>query len=244
MYTIYMSSNISLLQRLASTAEFPSYREVRALVEKSEGSKERVEELRQTILSSTPGEAKIFVPYMKDIDERAVTCFATYSGKLGTDAKDYLAALRNYRRDVLKVLEQGLCQKSQTADEKTRSDRVLARTYIWLSSLDMIPLPLMTGMVMDRVWKELEAVKEGYKEVLGTNDLYRCNRYSRWIQVSRWFEAMVDTMKIPCPHTHAVDDYTEALFRTIERERELDARAAVDEVSRNESMTKTHHTTH
>jgi hypothetical protein len=108
---------------------------------------------------------------------------------------------------------------------------VLVCTYIWLLSLDMIPLLLMTGMVMDHVWKDLEAVKEGYKEVLGTNDSYRCNRYSGWIQVSQWFEAMVDTMKIPCPHTHAINDYTKALFHMNKCERELDAHAAVDEVS-------------
>jgi hypothetical protein len=63
------------------------------LVEKSEGSKEQVKELRQKILSSMPSEVKIFVPYMKDIDEQAMTYFATYSGKFGTDAKDYFTAL-------------------------------------------------------------------------------------------------------------------------------------------------------
>ncbi|KAG2088894.1 hypothetical protein BD769DRAFT_1396185 [Suillus cothurnatus] len=37
-------------------------------------------------------------------------------------------------------------------------------------------------------------------------------------------------MKIPCPHTHAINDYTKALFHMNKCERELDAHAAVDEV--------------
>ncbi|KAG2367114.1 hypothetical protein BDR07DRAFT_362178 [Suillus spraguei] len=70
-------------------------------------------------------------------------------------------------------------------------------------------MPLMTGMVMDRVWTELEAVEEGYTEV------------------SRWFEPLIDTMKINTPNTHVVDDHTEALFCSIERERGIDTKHAV-----------------
>ncbi|KAG1868943.1 hypothetical protein DFJ58DRAFT_837781 [Suillus subalutaceus] len=120
--------------------------------------------MRQRILSSAAGDPKTFVPYVTDIDERAVTCFATYSGKFGPGSKEYPVALQNYSHDVLRVLERRLSKKSDSAEETLWSDRVLAHTYIWLSSLDMVPLPLMTGMVMSRMWKELDDVREGYKE--------------------------------------------------------------------------------
>ncbi|KAG1806206.1 uncharacterized protein BJ212DRAFT_1303720 [Suillus subaureus] len=98
-----------------------------------------------------------------------------------------------YIKGINELLEHGLGQKSESEDDKIWSDHVLARTYIYLLSLDMIPMLLMMGMVMDWVWKELDDVKEGDKEV------------------SQWYKAMSDTMKISCPHTHTINNYMEAL---------------------------------
>lgn len=114
------------------------------------------------------GDPKVFAPYFKQLNEIALKCFQTYTGVLGTTTTDYEAALEMYRGDVMKVLEDGFAKQALRApEEKVWLDTVLARVYLWLSPYgsEFMHLPLMTGAVMDLVWKELEASKEGYAEV-------------------------------------------------------------------------------
>ncbi|KAG1869747.1 hypothetical protein C8R48DRAFT_771130 [Suillus tomentosus] len=65
-------------------------------------------------------------------------------------------------------------------------------------------------MVMDRIWKELERVQEGYKETV------------------HWFECMVDTMKITTPNTYVIDDLMEAMFCSIEQNRHINGKECID----------------
>ncbi|KAG2344207.1 hypothetical protein BDR05DRAFT_947605 [Suillus weaverae] len=64
---------------------------------------------------------------------------------------------------------------------------------IAMKSRNMVPMSLMTGIIMDHVWMELESVQEGYKEI------------------SHWFEPLIDMMKgheytmyYACSHTSSV----------------------------------------
>lgn len=56
------------------------------------------------------------------------------------------------------------------------------------------------------------------------------------VQVARWFEGLLDTLKIVTPHTHAVDDHTDAMFNAIERERDIDTDATVTAVSHHQNQ--------
>ncbi|KAG2353677.1 hypothetical protein BDR07DRAFT_1382925 [Suillus spraguei] len=146
-------------------------------------------------MAATPGNPKIFVPYLEDIDEAAIKCFQSYDGALGTSNSNYRITLHHYQ-------------------EMKWLDTVLARIMVWLTPVmqEHMQMPLVTGMVLDKVWTELTSVKEGYKEI------------------SRWFEPLLDTMKINVGNTHAVDDGTEALFCSIERVRGVHKEHALQEV--------------
>jgi hypothetical protein len=50
-------------------------------------------------------------------------------------------------------------------------------------------------------------------------------------QIVSWFESLLHTMKIYAGHSHAVDDYTEALFSAIEHKHRMKTHAALAEVS-------------
>jgi hypothetical protein len=55
-----------------------------------------------------------------------------------------------------------------SAEEKQMYEDVKARMYRWLSDScqDNLPMPLMAGYMMDRVWKEFNAAKDSYSEVM------------------------------------------------------------------------------
>jgi hypothetical protein len=80
----------------------------------------------------------------------------------------------------------------QYAEEKTQLDRVLVCTMVWLMLIidKYIPMPLISPMVMDRVWKELKSVEEGYSEVSDDkknsmeSDLQRKIRHCTGLRVS------------------------------------------------------------
>jgi hypothetical protein len=110
----------------------------------------------------------IFVPVLKEIDDAASRCFGAYEGTLGARQTDYEEALERYRNDVVLILENHFSSEThRSAEEKRTHEDVKARTYAWLSDThqDNLPMPLMTGYVMDRVWTEFNAAKDGYTEV-------------------------------------------------------------------------------
>ncbi|KAG0697259.1 hypothetical protein DFH29DRAFT_1003872 [Suillus ampliporus] len=219
MYAIYMSKNIEILRFLASKDKYITYAEADELVRASaeddragEDALKRLPELRDQILKSTPGDPKIFAPYFEDFDKAATKSFHLYDGTLGTWNVDYEGALEDYRDAVCTTLRTAWYDRSE--EDAVWLDSVRARVTVWLTAIPRkhMPMPLMTSMVMDKVWDELEAVQEGYMEC------------------TRWFEPIVDTMKVNVSHSHAVDDCTEALFRAIERERGMQTEEAVNAV--------------
>jgi hypothetical protein len=113
----------------------------------------------------------IFVPMLKDIDDAAARCFKAYDGCLGAHQPDYEEALERYRTDVVNIMEIHLSSEGhRSAEERQIHEDIKACTYRWLSDTrqDNLRLPLMTGYVMDRVWKELNTAKDGYTEVSAT----------------------------------------------------------------------------
>ncbi|KAG1764491.1 hypothetical protein EV702DRAFT_1051354 [Suillus placidus] len=119
---------------------------------------------------------------MKEIDDVAAKCFKAYGHR--------------------------------SPEEKHWHEDILGRVYVWLTDTqgENMPMPLMTGYVMDRVWEELDAAKDGFSEI------------------ASWFECLLHTMKIYAGHSHAVDDDSEAIFSAIERERGMDASEAAEGV--------------
>ncbi|KAG2050858.1 hypothetical protein BDR06DRAFT_1010815 [Suillus hirtellus] len=216
MYTMYISNNFTMLRLLASKDEdFPTYRELQGLMKRRDADPDArnvLAGLSAKIQSGEDGNVQIFLPLIEEIDKIAVKCFEAYEGTIGDENDDYTYAITNYRDDVVDLLQTHWLAGSKRSKEETKwLERVIARTYVWLSPSDKtVAYPLITGMVMDRVWKELERVQEGYKETV------------------RWFECMVDTMKITTPNTHAIDDLTEAMFCSIERNRRINARECID----------------
>ncbi|KAG0691590.1 hypothetical protein DFH29DRAFT_1010712 [Suillus ampliporus] len=108
MHTIFMSRSVKLYRLLASKDDFPTYQTISALVDSSESDDEEgatatktLEVLHKQILAGAPGNAKLFVSYMEEINEQAVKCFQAYEGVLGTVNADYNTALRRYRDDVV-----------------------------------------------------------------------------------------------------------------------------------------------
>lgn len=179
MYTQYMKHSVQLFRKLSSKEEFHwTYARVVEAVKYVGTSDDEDEdhEAKQILVgmyglikkNQGDGDPKVFAPYFKQLNEIALKCFQTYTGVLGTTTTDYEAALEMYRGDVMKVLEDGFAKQALRApEEKVWLDTVLARVYLWLSPYgsEFMHLPLMTGAVMDLVWKELEASKEGYAEV-------------------------------------------------------------------------------
>ncbi|KAG2335551.1 hypothetical protein BDR05DRAFT_1006689 [Suillus weaverae] len=210
MYTIYMSNSVHAYRLLASKDEFPPYRTISGLIEDLEGEEEEAEtaiekliELRQKIMQGTPGSEKTLATYLSDIDYAATQSFAAYEGVLGASTVDYLGALPTYLEKVIEALRKGFENfEGRSKEDVVWLDTILARTAVFLTPIEetYVPMPLMSGMVMDRVWKELSSVKEGYSEC------------------SRWFEVLLDTMKVYAHNSHGADDHTEALFSAIERE--------------------------
>ncbi|KAG2353680.1 hypothetical protein BDR07DRAFT_1382927 [Suillus spraguei] len=221
LFTLYMKYQGSILRLLATKEDFPTYKEVCKIVKVSEGdddesedAQKRLSELHLQIFDPEEHEdAKIFSPFLSEIDTIASTCFKSYVGLLSAWNSDYEMAMQLYRNDVIDALRKGFKQMPvRTKDEMLWHDRITARTYVWLTPIverGVMPMPLMTGVIMDRVWEELNAVKEGYREC------------------ARWFEPLLDSLKILVPYTHAVDDHTEALFRAIDRERGIDRSTAL-----------------
>ncbi|KAG2050856.1 hypothetical protein BDR06DRAFT_974134 [Suillus hirtellus] len=218
MYTFYMSESSRLLRKFASKSEdFPTYQEVLSLVEQSD-----TDQHAQTALSllvdkmqaAEEGDLALFVPVMDEIDKLAIKCFDTYEECIGDGNDDYIFALTNYRDDVVRLLEkQWLIVTERSKDELLWLQKVIARIYVWLTPCESCtPPPLMTGMVMDRVWKELESVKQGY------------------IEIARWFECMLHSMKIMSPNTHAIDDVTESMLCSIERTRGMNGKLCAADV--------------
>lgn len=201
--------------------------------EVSDEGREALKALSHNFVELLDDDCLIFVPVVKEIDDAASRCFKAYEGTLGARQTDYEEALERYRGDVIRILEDHFASEThRSAEDKRMHEDVKARTYGWLSDSlqDNLPMPLMTGYVMDRVWKELNAAKDGYTEVSETGgDEHGLTVWS--LQVASWFECLLRTMKIYAAHTHAVDDHTEAIFSAIERERGMDVKNAVDSVS-------------
>jgi hypothetical protein len=66
----------------------------------------------------------------------------------------------------MKPLKQGLMGMAVTSNDRAFTDRMLAHIFLALIPTESqpVPLPIMTGTIMDRMWEELEAAKEGYTE--------------------------------------------------------------------------------
>ncbi|KAG1748543.1 hypothetical protein EDB19DRAFT_1825597 [Suillus lakei] len=209
MYTIYMANSVTLYQMLASKDDFPTLAEVTKLIVMSDADDEhgantsnKLKELQDQIIAGKMGSKKIFVPYMEQFNKAMFQCFGTYTGNMGTWSTDYQNGLQDYRNEVNDILTRGwMNQALHLKEEMDKLNRVIACMVIWLTAIpqECVPMPLMTGMVLDKVWLELMSVKEGYKEM------------------SQWFEAIVDTMKAYVPNTHAVNDVTDAMFCSVER---------------------------
>ncbi|KAG0692330.1 hypothetical protein DFH29DRAFT_1084805, partial [Suillus ampliporus] len=224
MYTRWMSRQADVLRLLASQDEFPKYQDTCNMIEviaaggkDAETTHARVVELRAQILASEPGDFTIFSKFLPAIDNEAIKHFAKFKGALGTWDPHYETCLAQYRTSVLNLFKAAWKTKNKggrTADELVWLDRVMARMNLWLVPLAEIhmPLPLMTGSVMDNVWESLEAVSEGF------------------LETSRWFEPLIDTHHIHTPYGHTLDDSTEALFRSVERQPGLQVSAAVNDI--------------
>ncbi|KAG2138022.1 hypothetical protein DEU56DRAFT_912648 [Suillus clintonianus] len=175
MYSIYMSTGVDLFRRLASKDAFPSYKLIDTLITRSLKDDatmrplwlNKLADLCDEIVNGTPGDPKIFIPYLTDIDDSASQCFRTYKGTFGTWNSNYLEALKSYEDQVHTALHDGWILRSESLEDKEWLDVVLARILLWLTPIPNVhmPMPLMTGMVMDKVHNELEAVKLGYTEM-------------------------------------------------------------------------------
>jgi hypothetical protein len=162
---------------MGSKEEGPSFEEVREMVEASEqddneeGAQEAVNglvSLMENMSAPELDDSLVFTPFLDEIDEIATRCFKTYEGSLGARNADYEQALRLYRTDVVEALRQGFAKQAHSSqDEKRWHDVILGRAYMTLSDTrsEHLPVPLMTGYVLDRIWGEFEAAKDGYTEV-------------------------------------------------------------------------------
>ncbi|KAG1729403.1 hypothetical protein EDB19DRAFT_1832447 [Suillus lakei] len=165
MYTIYMANSVTLYQMLASKDDFPTLAEVTKLIVMSDADDEhgantsnKLKELQDQIIAGKMGSKKIFVPYMEQFNKAMFQCFGTYTGNMGTWSTDYQNGLQDYHNEVNNILTRGwMNQALRLKEEMDKLNRVI----------ECVPMPLMTGMVLDKVWLELMSVKEGYKESSG-----------------------------------------------------------------------------
>lgn len=98
-----------------------------------------------------------FLPMLKEIDDTVARCFKAYDGYLGTHQPDYEEALERYRTDMIDIMEINFSSEGhRSAEEKQIHEDIKAHTYGWLldARQDHFQMPLMTGHMMDRVWKE------------------------------------------------------------------------------------------
>jgi hypothetical protein len=182
-----MSRHMDVFRSLASKDEFPTLKEIDSLIQAAEdvsneavaqAASQRLLSLREQIMNGTPGEATTFVPVLLDIEKAASKCFKAYQGMMGTWDSEYKEKLAIYQGDVVGLLRSKWLSRSgggRASEEVAWLDNVVARTRLWLMPIPdvHIPMPLMTGTIMDKAWASLEAVKEGYKEVSMEVPFYR-----------------------------------------------------------------------
>ncbi|KAG1764992.1 hypothetical protein EDD22DRAFT_845586 [Suillus occidentalis] len=125
--------------------------------------------LSNNIIELKDDNCLIFVPVLKEIDDAASQCFGAYEGTLGACQMDYEEALERYCGNVVLILKNHFSSEMHcSAEEKQMHKDVKACTYAWLldTHQDNLLMPLMTGYMMDRVWKKFNAAKDGYTELV------------------------------------------------------------------------------
>lgn len=164
---------------LGSKEEGPTVEEVKVLVEASELVDEEDEQATEDALEAVISvmgsmsypdndDSLVFTPFMNIIDKIANKCFKTYKGSLGAHNADHEQALKLYCTDVVEVLQEGFMSQSHSSqDEKKWHDVIVGCTYMALSDTcrEHLPFPLMIGYLMDHIWGEFKAAKDGYTEM-------------------------------------------------------------------------------
>lgn len=179
-YAQYMSHSVTIWRYIGTKTSVPlSLEKVKQSAlealdddpDVSEAGATALEKLSDNYVALKDDDCLVFLPMLQEIDDSAARCFKAYDGCLGARHPDYEEALERYRTDVVNIMDVHFSSGGhRNAEEKQIHEDVMARAWGWLSDSrqDRLRMPLMTGYVMDRVWKELNAAKDGYTEVSAT----------------------------------------------------------------------------
>ncbi|KIK37675.1 hypothetical protein CY34DRAFT_108994 [Suillus luteus UH-Slu-Lm8-n1] len=98
--------------------------------------------------------------------------------------------LEKVKQSMLKALDDDQ-EGHRSAEEKQIHKDIKAHTYGWLldAHQDHFRMPLMTGYMMDRVWKELNTVKDGCTEAI-----FSAIEWERGMNVTGAVEAVYQTL--------------------------------------------------
>lgn len=252
MHVQFIKRQVRLLRCMASDDAFPSRAQLRDILadlgksgKVGQLAKETLRKWREDILTSEPGEHSIFADFIPTFDQFAQKLLA--GGVAISWEDDYVNGLYEYRANVIEHLRSVWRSKGnkQKAPEKLPYfEGVLTRMAVWMTPViddEHLPVPFLCGSVLDYAWSSMSAVTEGLKEVSYVKSCAKC-QWMYALQVSRWFEPLIDWHKLLWQQSHSMDDATETIFRALERDSRYDSVQAVNMVSVS-YLHKVHHTT-
>ncbi|KAG1758542.1 hypothetical protein EDD22DRAFT_956780 [Suillus occidentalis] len=215
LYLSWVQMRVNALRRLSSKAAFPSYAEMRTLLDEDEAKEpeamKKVAALRETILKSVRPNDEVDLSVWSNvlgaIDKKASASFSGVSEHLGEMSGTYITPLSSYRQDIMKTLRDawGLTANEDFEENEilTHYDRIVARVLLYLTpeqGKDQAPIPLLGGFVMNAAWDSFVKIQDGIAEVC------------------RWFESLLDYYRVLHPRTHAMDDWSTVMLNNIQNE--------------------------
>ena len=164
-----------MLRRLGSTEEFPSYAEVKVLLDKAEDgdddARKKISTLRETFEGyevHMHSDLELWADVMEQLDDHAVEAFDDDTIAIGSLTPSYIERLSVYRQNVVKTLQATWFKDGTRPNDNETTlhlDRVIARVAIHLYPDINAPEPLLSGFFMDYAWEQLLTLEEGLTEV-------------------------------------------------------------------------------
>jgi hypothetical protein len=179
-YLCWVKMRVNALKRLSSKAAFPSYAEVKALLDlveaKDAEAMKKIEALRQTMSKPVKPQDEVDISVwgsvLGAVDKKASLLFSGVSEHLGEMSGPYITPLSTYRQTIMKTLRDawGLTANEDFAENEILNhyDRIVARVLLYLTpqeGKEVAPLPLLGGFVMNAAWDSFVNIQDGIGEV-------------------------------------------------------------------------------
>ena len=192
MHVMFIKYHASLMRAFVSEEMSPDPAIMKKVIqavkqsgEAGEAAKKQATDLRQEICGLEPGDLSVVASMMDDFDDY-VQAMMEHSDQLQTWTEPYLTALSSYSESVSATLKSvwlsNVNKKSISKEKLKWFEIVILRVTLWLLpdvTSGHLPLPLMTGSLLDYAWNSvigLDAVFQEVRVILIWKDSYLTSR--------------------------------------------------------------------